>query len=106
MVPKGWLEKSLSDITKWSSGGTPSKNNSEFWNGDIPWISAASMRGHYFSDSELKITALAVSEGAKIAPENSLLLLVRGSMLWNKIPVGIAAKKVAFNQDEIGRAHV
>ena len=99
MVPKGWLEKSLSDITKWSSGGTPSKNNSEFWNGDIPWISAASMRGHYFSDSELKITALAVSEGAKIAPENSLLLLVRGSMLWNKIPVGIAAKKVAFNQD-------
>lgn len=99
MVPKGWLEKSLSDITKWSSGGTPSKNNPEFWNGDIPWISAASMRGHYFSDSELKITALAVSEGAKIAPENSLLLLVRGSMLWNKIPVGITAKKVAFNQD-------
>lgn len=30
MVPKGWLEKSLSDITKWSSGGTPSKNNPEF----------------------------------------------------------------------------
>ena len=99
MVPNGWEVKSLSSITKWSSGGTPSKNNPDYWNGDIPWISAASMRGHYFEKSELRITDLAVSNGAKMAPKDSLLLLVRGSMLWNKIPVGITAKKVSFNQD-------
>ncbi|USP05299.1 restriction endonuclease subunit S [Vibrio sp. LQ2] len=99
MVPNGWLVKSLNDITNWSSGGTPSKSNPAFWNGDVPWISAASMRGHYFGDSEVKITEKAVSNGAKMAPQNSLLLLVRGSMLWNKIPVGIATRKVSFNQD-------
>lgn len=99
MVPNGWEVKPLSSITKWSSGGTPSKNNPDYWNGEIPWISAASMRGHYFEKSELKISDLAVSNGAKMAPKNSLLLLVRGSMLWNKIPVGIAARKVSFNQD-------
>ncbi|HAS8381552.1 TPA: restriction endonuclease subunit S [Vibrio vulnificus] len=99
MVPNGWEVKPLSNITKWSSGGTPSKNNPDYWNGEIPWISAASMRGHYFENSELKISDLAVSNGAKMAPKNSLLLLVRGSMLWNKIPVGIAARKVSFNQD-------
>lgn len=99
MVPNGWEVKPLSNITKWSSGGTPSKNNPDYWNGEIPWISAASMRGHYFENSELKISDLAVSKGAKMAPKNSILLLVRGSMLWNKIPVGIVARKVSFNQD-------
>jgi len=99
MVPKGWEDYPLSEITKWSSGGTPSKSNKEYWNGDIPWISASSMRGHYYSDSDLKITELAVSEKAKMADKDNILLLVRGSMLWNKIPVGITTRRVAFNQD-------
>lgn len=99
MVPNGWEDYPLSEITKWSSGGTPSKSNKEYWNGDIPWISASSMRGHYYSDSDLKITELAVSEKAKMADKDNILLLVRGSMLWNKIPVGITTRRVAFNQD-------
>ena len=99
MMPNGWEDYPLSEITKWSSGGTPSKSNKEYWNGDIPWISASSMRGHYYSDSDLKITELAVSEKAKMADKDNILLLVRGSMLWNKIPVGITTHRVAFNQD-------
>ena len=34
-----------------------------------------------------------------MVPENTLLLLVRGSMLYNCIPVGITKKTVTFNQD-------
>jgi type I restriction enzyme S subunit len=99
MVPNGWKPYSLADVTSWSSGGTPSKSNSAYWGGDIPWISAASMKGHYYSVSGHKITELAVTEKAKMAEKGTILLLVRGSMLWNKIPVGIATRKVAFNQD-------
>lgn len=99
MVPSGWEITALIDITKWSSGGTPSKSNASFWGGEIPWISAASMRGHYYSDSGLRITDLAVSKSAKMADKGSVLLLVRGSMLWNKIPVGITTRSVSFNQD-------
>jgi type I restriction enzyme S subunit len=99
MVPSGWEVAPLIKATKWSSGGTPSKSNPSFWGGETPWISAASMRGHYYSDSELKITDLAVSKAAKIANKGSILLLVRGSMLWNKIPIGITTRRVSFNQD-------
>jgi type I restriction enzyme S subunit len=99
MVPSDWRVYHLSDVTKWSSGGTPFKGNPEYWGGDIPWISAASMRGHYYSNSGVKITKKAVVETAKMAEKDSILLLVRGSMLWNKIPVGITTRKVAFNQD-------
>ncbi|MGO0306884.1 restriction endonuclease subunit S [Endozoicomonas acroporae] len=98
MVPEDWVVKPISTITRWSSGGTPSKNKPEYWNGSIPWISAASMRGMYYSDSELKITDQAACV-AKMAEPNTLLLLVRGSTLWNRIPVGITTQQVAFNQD-------
>lgn len=99
MLPEGWKAYSLIDITKWSSGSTPSKSENDFWGGDIPWISAASMRGIFYSDSDLKVTEKALKSSAKVANENDILLLVRGSMLWNKIPVGIATRVMAFNQD-------
>jgi type I restriction enzyme S subunit len=94
-----WLDKNLGDETIWSSGGTPSKQEPSYWNGDIPWISASTMRGIEYHDSEFKITQDGLVSGSKLAPKDSLLLLVRGSMLFNKIPVGLAGRDVAFNQD-------
>ena len=89
----------LVDLVTFKSGGTPTKDNPSYWNGDIPWISAASMHGKYYSKSDRTITELGLNNGSKLAPKYSLLLLVRGSMLYNKIPIGITAIDVAFNQD-------
>ncbi|MCS0924201.1 restriction endonuclease subunit S [Escherichia coli] len=86
-------------LTKWSSGGTPNKSEDSYWNGTIPWISASSMEGHLYSDSKLKITEDGLINGSRLAPANSILLLVRGSILHQKIQVGLATKAVAFNQD-------
>ena len=94
-----WEQKKLGDITTWSSGGTPPKDNFEYWNGSIPWISASSMRGLIYSTSDKKITEKGLKNGSRLAKKGSLLLLVRGSMLFNKIPIGIAGIDVAFNQD-------
>jgi type I restriction enzyme S subunit len=94
-----WEVKTLGVETTLGSGGTPSKQEESYWGGDIPWISASSMRGFKYFDSDLKITSAGLSNGSRLAEKGSLLLLVRGSMLFNKIPVGIATKDVAFNQD-------
>ncbi|TCJ18139.1 restriction endonuclease subunit S [Flaviaesturariibacter flavus] len=94
-----WEQKTLGEIAKFSSGGTPSKDNPEYWDGTIPWISAVSMHNYTLHDSELKITDLAVAEGAAIAKEGQLLILVRGSMLYKRIPMGIAKRELSFNQD-------
>jgi len=94
-----WERKKLGELTNWASGGTPPKDNAAYWNGDIPWISASSMRGTKYSDSELKITKEGLKKGSKLAKTGTLLILVRGSMLFNKIPIGITTKDVAFNQD-------
>lgn len=89
----------MGEVTEWSSGGTPSKDNPRYWSGDIPWISASSLKSSFISDSDIKITEEGLANGSRIAEENSLLILVRGSMLFNRIPIGVVTKKVAFNQD-------
>lgn len=94
-----WKQLTLGDVTSWSSGGTPKKDIAEFWNGDIPWISANSMYRTQLADSDLKITELGLKNGSRLAAKDSVLLLVRGSALHSRIPVGIAVKDVAFNQD-------
>lgn len=92
-------KQKLHDLTLWSSGGTPSKANEEYWNGKIPLISGVSMHTDKLFKSDVNITELGLKKGSKLAPKNSILILVRGSMLFNKIPLGIATDDVAFNQD-------
>lgn len=95
----GWQETALGSLTDWSSGGTPSKQVDRYWNGDIPWISAVSMKTTRLHDSDLKITRQGLENGSRLADEHSVLLLVRGSELHKRIPVGMAIRPVAFNQD-------
>lgn len=94
-----WKVVCLGDITKWSSGGTPSKNNSLYWKGTIPWISAKNMPDGWVDDAEPKITELGLNNGSRLAPPKSILILVRGSGLYNRRYICITRKAVAFNQD-------
>lgn len=89
----------LGEVALWKSGGTPSKAVPEYWEGDLPWISASEMRGKFYSDSKYRISKEGLRKGSKLATKGTLLLLTRGSMLFNKIPVGITTIDVSFNQD-------
>jgi len=94
-----WQQISLGEVTKWSSGGTPSKNNPSYWHGDIPWISAKNMPDGWVENVEPYITRTGLDAGSRLAPINSILMLVRGSGLFNRRYISIVRKPVAFNQD-------
>lgn len=94
-----WKIYRLGQITDWFSGGTPRKNIDRYWNGDIPWISASSMSNNRIYTSDLKITEEGLQSGSKLANKDDILLLVRGSILHQKIPVGIVMNEVSYNQD-------
>ncbi|PTB92647.1 restriction endonuclease subunit S, partial [Marinobacter sp. Z-F4-2] len=94
-----WEVKSLGELVTFLSGGTPSKSDDTFWSGDIPWISATSLRTFYIWRSEGNVTKEAVVAGSKMAPVGSTLLLVRGSALHSEILAGLVTKPVCFNQD-------
>jgi type I restriction enzyme, S subunit len=99
MSQSDWVTSTLGQVTIWKSGGTPSKNELSYWNGDIPWISASSMKSNRLMDSDLKITKAGLENGSRLADQGSVLILVRGSELHKRIPIGIAKRPVAFNQD-------
>lgn len=89
----------LGKAAKFISGGTPKKGVAEYWNGDIPWYSASNMDRRFLSDGEPKITKAGLETGSRLAPRGATLLLVRGSGLFNHIPICFADQPVAFNQD-------
>lgn len=93
MRPKeGWEEKKIKDVGEVIGGTTPSTSNSEFWGGDICWISPAELHGeHYLYDSVKKITPKAVAaKSLKELPEGTVILSSRapiGKIAINKVPM-------------------
>lgn len=99
-VPSSWTVRKLKYFTSFMGGGTPSKENMDYWGGDIPWVSPKDMKFDVIETSIDSITELAVKKSSvKLVPTNSILIVVRGMILARKIPVAITAKKVTINQD-------
>ena len=82
------------------SGGTPSKANPEFWEGNILWASPKDFKEFYLTDTEDRISESALSDSSTtLAPANSLLIVVRSGVLIHTIPVAVAKLPMAINQD-------
>jgi len=88
----------LGEVATFKSGGTPNKSNADYWGGQFPWVSAKDLKYQVITDSIDHLTKSGF-EVANIAPENSLLILVRGMTLYKDVPVCLAGRDVAFNQD-------
>jgi len=97
-----WEKFRFQDVMYMSSGGTPSMERADYWDGHIPFISAASMHDAYISSANQRITEDGLKNGSKLLKKGNLLLLVRGSMLWRRIPICYNNIDVAFNQDVKG----
>jgi len=96
----GHVVKPLGKLCTFSSGGTPSKANSGYWNGNIPWISGRDMKSTQLSDSTLHISRKAVDESStRMAPKGALLILVRGMGLAHGAQIAELTVPCAFNQD-------
>lgn len=96
-LPEGWEWVRLGELfNSIASGGTPSKSNPEFWNGDIPWASVKDLgKEKYISKTQDYISHQGLEAGSKLADEGDILICTR--MGLGKI--GIASRPVAFNQD-------
>lgn len=90
----------LGSVVQIKGGGTPSKANKSFYNGNIPWVSPKDMKSWEIVDALDKITAEAIEKSAtNLIPENSVLLVNRSGILKHTLPVGITRRPVAINQD-------
>lgn len=97
--PSHWTRSDLGSIAKWSSGGTPSTRNQDFWGGGVPWITSGSLRTMLLSSSERTLTPAGVTAGSRMVERDAVLFVVRGMSLIREVRAGIAERPVAFGQD-------
>ncbi|MEE5138898.1 restriction endonuclease subunit S [Pseudomonas alliivorans] len=100
LLPNRWSWTSLNEIAALRGGSTPSMSKSEFWDGDIPWVSPKDMHGGDITESELKVTQSALDKTSlELVPIGSILLVGRSGILKRKLPVQITAVSCTINQD-------
>ena len=91
-VPDNWCWTTLGAVSKWSSGGTPSRSNSNFYEGEIPWIKTGDLNDSILYESSEMISELAVKKSsAKIFPKGSVLLAMYGATIGKCAILGIDA---------------
>lgn len=94
-----WRTVSLGNAARWMSGGTPKTSEASYWGGDIPWISALSLKSPWVDDSDRKLTEAGVNAGTRLVPAGTMIFVVRGSSLKSEFRIGITQRRVAFGQD-------
>jgi type I restriction enzyme S subunit len=93
-------ETKLKYVCRIVGGGTPDKENLDFWNGEIPWVSPKDMGPFLIKGAEDHITREAVLASATtMVPPGSVLIVVRSGILRHTLPVGVTLGEFAINQD-------
>lgn len=77
-IPKEWKVSTLRESCEWFSGGTPSRNKSEWWNGDFPWLTPKDMKAFELSDTSEHITKEAALFGSRIVSAGTVLSWFEG----------------------------
>ena len=99
-IRSSFLKKRLSSLVDTFSGGTPSKNNPQYWQGNIGWISPKDIKGFYIHTAEDFISQAAIIDSStKIAPKGSIVIVARSGILAHTLPVSILSNDFAINQD-------
>ena len=98
-VPQTWETRTILELCEIWSGGTPRKSVPEYWAGKIPWISGKDLKSPSLDDAIDHVSTEGVESGSRLAPTESVLLLVRGMGLAKDLPVAVINRPMAFNQD-------
>jgi type I restriction enzyme S subunit len=105
-----WLECTLGEVCFTTSGGTPSRQNKDFYKGNIPWVKSGELDKGVIYDSEEHISEVAIKKSsAKIFPKGTLLFALYGATIGKMATLGVDAstnqaicgiyKSSAFNSE-------
>lgn len=90
----------LGSLVEVQGGGTPSKQNPDYWNGEIPWVSPKDMKQDVLCDATDHIARSAVEQTTlKFIDPGAVLIVVRGMILAHTVPIALAGCQLTINQD-------
>ncbi|MBB6282323.1 restriction endonuclease subunit S [Geobacillus subterraneus] len=97
VIPKGWKAKKLGDLYDTSSGGTPSRRKTEYYqDGTINWLKTKELNDNFIFETEEKITELGLeNSSAKVFPKNTVIIAMYGATVGK---LGILSEPSSTNQ--------
>ncbi|PJM73712.1 hypothetical protein CS006_00500 [Bifidobacterium primatium] len=99
-IPAGWDVRRVKTFATASGGGTPSKDNPSFWDGEIPWVSSAEVKQKFIDDTSQHISEDAIANSStNLYPAGTTVMVVRSGILKHTIPVSFITRDMAVNQD-------
>lgn len=106
------MKYKLSEVIELIGGGTPKTSKSEYWNGDIPWLSVKDFNNdnRYVYQTEKSITQLGLENSStKLLKNGDIIISARGTvgeiatipfpMAFNQSCYGLRAKKNVVTED-------
>lgn len=95
-MKKEWQTKKLGEVCAIVGGGTPAKDNTAFYTGQIPWATVRDMRQDVLTETEFKITEEAVKRSStNIIPAGNVIIATRVGLG----KVCLIKQDTAINQD-------
>lgn len=93
---EGWVLAQLGDVCNVIGGGTPSKRNTAFYEGDIPWATVRDMRNEVLSRTEFRISKDAIKcSSTNVIPAGNVVIATRVGLG----KVCVLDQDTAINQD-------
>jgi type I restriction enzyme S subunit len=90
----------LGEVCNLVGGGTPSKKNSNYYTGSIPWITVRDMKQRWVESTEFCITEEAIKASAtNLIPKNTVVIASRvglGKVIQTSVPMAINQDLRAF----------
>jgi len=93
-----WPRKKLEQIGYFESGGTPSKDNGDYWDGDIPFVTGADITDFYITRKNARafLSPKGLNSGKTAICDSGTVLFVTRTRVGR---VGIASETMGASQD-------
>ncbi|MBS1780379.1 MAG: restriction endonuclease subunit S [Bacteroidetes bacterium] len=78
-LPKGWKWVKIADVAEVGTGATPLKGNTEYYGGNIPWVTSGALNDDFVKEATDYVTTKALKEtNLTVYPKHTLLVAMYG----------------------------
>lgn len=79
MIPSSWDVKRIKFVARLGSGGTPSRDHAEYWEGNIPWVTTGDLNGTEVTATLENISQLGLEKSSsKVFSTGTVLVAMYG----------------------------
>jgi len=95
-IPKNWKKTILDSVGVWSTGGTPSRREVTYFDGDVPWIKSGDLNDSIVTKTDETISQSGLdNSNAKLLPKGTISIALYGATIGK---LGILGIEAATNQ--------